>query len=83
MNTLTSVLFITLVAIYGNQAAFVTIYDSYCVRNIGCETEFQDMILGVSVIHDMKKSQISFNELQLWSKLYIRLLNKLYVNEVY
>ena len=55
MNTITSVLLITLVAIYGNQAAFVTIYDSYCVRNIGCETEFQDRILGVSFIHESKK----------------------------
>ena len=60
MNTLTSVLFITLVVIYGNQAAFVTIYDSYCVRNIGCETEFQDMILGVSVIHDLNSDQFQW-----------------------
>ena len=49
-------LLLTLLVIKGNQGAFVTLYDSYCVRNIGCETEFQDMILGVSFrsifIHD-------------------------------
>ena len=24
------------------------LHDPYCIRNIGCDTDFQDMILGVS-----------------------------------
>ena len=24
------------------------VYDRFCVRNLGCDTDFQDMILGVS-----------------------------------
>ena len=25
-----------------------SVYDRFCVRNLGCDTDFQDMILGVS-----------------------------------
>ena len=26
-----------------------SVYDRFCVRNLGCDTDFQDMILGVSL----------------------------------
>ena len=40
-------LFLALVSIHLSQGS--TVYDRFCVRNLGCDTDFQDMILGVSL----------------------------------
>ena len=40
--------FFVALAFVGLSEGNSIVYDRFCVRNLGCDTDFQDMILGVS-----------------------------------
>ena len=57
-------LLITMQILSLTQASAIFLYDRFCIRNVGCETEFQDIVFGVRAIKNLGKKSFIVHDLR-------------------